>query len=100
MLTDLRLDAWITIVTLVALMATLLFTRLRSDVVFLGAVGILFLTGVLDFTQAFSGFINPSLIVVGIMFVIAQDYPTRVCFSGLRNMCLDGRRARLRLCCA
>lgn len=71
MLIDLRLDAWITIVTLVALMATLLFTRLRSDVVFLGAVGILFLTGVLDFTQAFSGFINPSLIVVGIMFVIA-----------------------------
>ena len=71
MLTDLGLDAWITIVTLVALMATLLFTRLRSDVAFLGAIGILFLTGVLDSTQAFSGFINPSVIIVGIMFVIA-----------------------------
>ena len=33
----LRLDAWITIATLVALMAVLAFTRLRSDVVFLGA---------------------------------------------------------------
>ena len=71
MLTDLGLDAWITIVTLVALMATLLFTRLRSDVAFLGAIGILFLTGVLDSTQAFSGFINPSVIIVGVMFVIA-----------------------------
>ena len=39
MLIDLDLDAWITIVTLVAVMAALLFTRLRSDVVFLGAIG-------------------------------------------------------------
>ena len=68
---DLGLDGWITIATLVALMAALVFTRLRSDVVFLGAVGILFLTGVLDSTQTFSGFINPSVIIVAIMFVIA-----------------------------
>ena len=71
MFLDLELDAWITIATLVALMAALVFTRLRSDVIFLGAVGILFLTGVLDSTQAFSGFINPSVIVVATMFVIA-----------------------------
>ena len=96
MLTDLGLDAWITIVTLVALMATLLFTRLRSDVAFLGAIGILFLTGVLDSTQAFSGFINPSVIIVGVMFVIA----TGLSYTGVRNMGLDGRRARPRLCCA
>ena len=70
MLLGLELDAWITIATLVALMAVLVFTRLRSDVVFLGAVGILFLTGVLDSTQAFSGFINSSVIVVAAMFVI------------------------------
>ena len=36
MLIDLGIDAWITIGTLVAVMAALLFTRLRSDVVFLG----------------------------------------------------------------
>ncbi len=70
MFLGLTLDAWITIATLVALMATLVFTRLRSDVTFLGAVGILFLTGVLDSTQAFSGFINSSVIIVAAMFVI------------------------------
>ena len=34
MFLGLSLDAWITIATLVAVMAALLFTRLRSDVVF------------------------------------------------------------------
>ena len=38
MLIDLGFDAWITIVTLVAVMAALLFTRLRSDVVFLDLI--------------------------------------------------------------
>ena len=64
------LDAWITLVTIVALMAALLFTRIRTDVVFLGAVGILFVTGVLDTTEAFSGFVNSSVLIVGAMFVI------------------------------
>ena len=71
MFLGLSLDAWITIATLVAVMAALLFTRLRSDVVFLGAIGILYVTGVLDSSEAFSGFSNSSVIVVGVMFVIA-----------------------------
>ncbi|MBR2229787.1 MAG: hypothetical protein IJ886_05905 [Prevotella sp.] len=70
MFLGLSLDAWITIVTLVAVMAALLFTRLRSDVVFLGAIGILFVTGVLDTTEAFSGLISSTVIIVGVMFVI------------------------------
>jgi di/tricarboxylate transporter len=52
-------------------MAVLVFTRLRSDVVFLGAVGILFLTGVLDSTQAFSGILNSSVIVLMFRIVYA-----------------------------
>ena len=63
-------DAWMTLVTVVATMAALLFTRLRSDVIFLGAICILFVTGVLDSTEAFSGFVNSTVIIVGIMFVI------------------------------
>lgn len=70
MILGLGIDSWITIVTLVALMAALLFTRIRTDVVFLGAVGILFVTGVLDTTEAFSGFVNSSVLIVGVMFVI------------------------------
>ena len=70
MLLGLGVDAWITLMTAVAIMAALLFTRLRSDVIFLGAICILFVTGVLDSSEAFSGFVNSSVIIVGIMFVI------------------------------
>ena len=41
-------DAWITIVTVLGMFSILLFTKLRSDLVFLGAIGVLYVTGVLD----------------------------------------------------
>ena len=42
------LDAWITIVTVLGMFSVLLFTKIRSDWVFLSAIGILYVTGVLD----------------------------------------------------
>ena len=42
------LNAWITIVTVFSMFTVLLFTKWRSDIVFLGAIGVLFVTGVLD----------------------------------------------------
>ena len=63
-------DAWITIATLVAVMYALLFTRLRADVVFLSAVVALYVTGVLDATEAFSGFISTPVLVIGALCVI------------------------------
>ncbi len=41
-----NIHAWITIVTVLAMFSVLLFTKLRSDLVFLGAIAILFVTGV------------------------------------------------------
>ncbi len=64
------LDAWITIVTVLGMFSILLFTKLRSDLVFLGAIGILFVTGVLDASEAFSGFSSTSVITVGVLFVV------------------------------
>lgn len=64
------LDAWITIVTVLGMFSILLFTKLRSDVVFLGAIGVLFVTGVLDAKEAFSGFSGTSVITVGVLFVV------------------------------
>ena len=61
----LGLDAWITIVTVLGMFSILLFTKLRSDLVFLGAIGILFVTGVLDAKEAFSGFSSTSVVVNG-----------------------------------
>ena len=64
------LDAWITIVTVLGMFSVLLFTKLRSDLVFLAAIGILFVTGVLDAKEAFSGFAGTSVITVGVLFVV------------------------------
>ena len=50
-----NLHAWITIVTVLALFSILLFTKVRADAVFLGAMVILYVTGVLDAKEAFSG---------------------------------------------
>ena len=64
------LDAWITIVTVLGMFTILLFTKWRSDMVFLGAIGVLYVTGVLDAKEAFSGFSGTSVITVGVLFVV------------------------------
>ena len=65
-----NLHAWITIVTVLTMFSVLLLTKLRTDAVFLGAIAILFVTGVLDAKEAFSGFSSTSVIVIGVLFVV------------------------------
>ena len=64
------LHAWITIATVLSMFTVLLFTKWRSDLVFLGAIGVLYVTGVLDAKAAFSGFSNTSVVTVGVLFVV------------------------------
>ena len=64
------LDAWITIITVLGMFTILLFTKWRSDLVFLGAIGVLYVTGVLDAKEAFSGFSSTSVVTVGVLFVV------------------------------
>jgi len=67
-----NLYAWITIVTVLTMFSILLFTKLRADLVFLGAIGVLFVTGVLDVKQAMSGFSSGSVVVIGVLFVVVS----------------------------
>ena len=62
--------AWITIATVLGMFTILLFTKWRSDMVFLGAIGVLYVTGVLDAKDAFSGFSGTSVVTVGVLFVV------------------------------
>ncbi|MBR4276254.1 MAG: SLC13 family permease [Prevotella sp.] len=62
--------AWITIATVLGMFTVLLFTKWRSDMVFLGAIGVLYVTGVLDAKDAFSGFSSTSVVTVGVLFVV------------------------------
>ena len=66
----LNLYAWITIVTVLGMFTTLLFTKLRVDTVFLAAIGIFLVTGVLDTKEALSGFSSSSVVVIGVLFVV------------------------------
>ena len=64
------MDAWITIGTVLTMFTVLLFTKMRSDIVFLMAIGVLFVTGVLDAKEALSGISQTSVVVVGVLFVV------------------------------
>ena len=64
------LDAWITILTVLTMFTVLLTTKLRADLVFLGAIGVLLVTGVLDQKEAFAGFSSGSVVVIGVLFVV------------------------------
>ncbi|MCR5712333.1 MAG: SLC13 family permease [Prevotella sp.] len=65
-----NLQAWITIVTVLGLFTTLLCTKIRTDLVFICAIGILYVTGVLDAKEAFSGFSSTSVVIVGVLFIV------------------------------
>ncbi len=65
-----NLYAWITIATVLSMFTVLLFTKLRADLVFLGAISILFVTGVLNAKEAFSGFASTSVVIIGVLFVV------------------------------
>ena len=67
-----NIQAWITIATVLAMFTVMLTTKLRADMVFLGAIGILFVTGVLDAKEAFSGFSSTSVVVIGILFIVVS----------------------------
>ena len=65
-----NLHAWITIATVLTLFSLLLFTRIRTDIAFLGAIAVLYVTGVLNADEAFSGFSSTSVVIVGVLFVV------------------------------
>lgn len=55
---------------LAVLLATVLATRLPLDLVFLAAVSVLVVAGVLDIGQAFSGLTNPGLLTVAFLYIV------------------------------
>jgi di/tricarboxylate transporter len=63
-------DAWTTLLVIALSLACLVSNRFSPDVVLLGALSILLLVGVLDTAQALSGFANPGLITVAVLYVV------------------------------
>jgi di/tricarboxylate transporter len=65
------LHAWISLAVVAGLFVGLQRRGWSSDLLFLGAVVVLVLTGVLTPTEALAGFANPAVIVIGALFVVA-----------------------------
>lgn len=62
-------EAWLTISVTIAVLVSLAFEK-PADLVFLGAILLLALAGVLKPEEAFKGFINSSLLMVAALFVV------------------------------
>ena len=66
----LGIDAWITIATVMAVIVVMLLTKVRTDALMLIAVGVLFITGVLDAEETCSGFSAGTVVVTGVLAVV------------------------------
>ncbi len=64
-------DAWFTLATIGLVMAALVSNRMQVDTAMLGGLVILMVAGVMDFTQAVSGFSSTAVLMIGGLFVIA-----------------------------
>ena len=64
-------DAWITIAVLAVVFALLAKTRIGPDLILMAGLTALLFAGVLDPAEAFSGFSNEGIIIIGILFVVA-----------------------------
>ncbi len=61
---------WVTLCTALGIFVLLLCTRLQAELVFLGGMAVLLVTGTLDAREALAGFSSSSVIVVGLLFVV------------------------------
>lgn len=62
--------AWITILTILTMFTVLAFTKLPADLVFMGGMTVLFVTGVLSPQEALAGFSSESVVTIGVLFVV------------------------------
>ncbi|MEM9904771.1 MAG: SLC13 family permease [Cyanobacteria bacterium P01_D01_bin.44] len=71
-LADLTWQGWLTIAITAAAFLMNAITSLPAEVVFLGGVGVLFLSGVVDESSALSGFSNAGMITVGVLYIVVS----------------------------
>ncbi|MDX1455259.1 MAG: SLC13 family permease [Gammaproteobacteria bacterium] len=72
----LTFDAMIAAGTTCVVLLALVFTRISAAAIFVGAMTLLLLLGVIDTKQALAGFSNPGVITIAALYVVA---------AGLRN---------------
>ena len=64
-------QAYLTIAVIVSIAVALVRDLARPDLIFLGALGLLLVAGVITPSEAFAGFSNGAVIALGSLFVVA-----------------------------
>ncbi len=64
-------EAVLTLLSLGAVLATLVITRIAADLVLMSALAFLLVTGILEPVQALAGFGNPGVITIATLYVVA-----------------------------
>ncbi len=69
-LTSLSWEAWLTLGAVASVFILQLCTKLPADFTFLGAVGVLYVFGVLDVKETLAGFSAKGMVTVGLLYVV------------------------------
>lgn len=64
-------DGWITIAVIVGMVIVMAAHLVGPDLVLIAAVTILLLTGIIEPSEAFTGFSNPAVVTIAALFVVA-----------------------------
>ena len=83
-------EAVFTLGLLVVVLGSLVLTRVSADLILMGSLVTLVITGVLTPASALSGFANPGVITIATLYVVAARKRER--FSGLPVACLGTQR--------
>jgi len=94
MWTNLDWQAWITLAIVVLMIIALIKELARPDMIFLSAVGLLLIFGILTPDVAFQGFSNSAVLTIAALFVVAVgvqntgalSFADRFLFSGSRGL--------------
>lgn len=68
--TALSWQGWLTLTTIAIAFGANAFTNLPAEVVFLGGLAVLLISGILDTDTALAGFSNAGMVTVGVLYVV------------------------------
>lgn len=94
-------DAILTLISLGAVLGTLVMTRVSPDLVLMSALAFLLVTGILEPVQALAGFGNPGVITIATLYVVAAGLKETGAVQWIARRMLGhpktGRGAQLRM---
>ena len=90
-----EISAVITLVTVVAVLGTLALTRIAPDIILMGAMGFLIVSGILSPGEALVGFSNPGVMTIAVLYVLAAGLKETGAIQWIAHKLL-GQPTRLR----